>query len=76
MLGYGNEQLKAIAKIINAKQNIQEGVGELDRKKFPQLLSLKYHNTNDAIKILGNIQTINKIFTNFQADLYLDRSVS
>ena len=122
--GYGNEQLKEIAKIINAEQSdifdvltyiayatkpltrqervikhqdlifskytgkqqefldfvlnqyIQEGVGELDRKKLPQLLSLKYHSTNDAIAILGNIQTINKIFTNFQADLYSDKVVS
>ncbi len=122
--GYGNEQLKVIAKITNTEksdifdvltyiayatkpltrkervikhkdlifskytgkqqefldfvldQYIQEGVGELDRKKLPQLLNLKYHSTNDAIKILGNIQTINKIFTNFQADLYSDKVVS
>ena len=123
-LGYGDEQLKEIAKITNTEQSdlfdvltyiayatkpltrqervikhkdlifskytgkqqefldfvlnqyIQEGVGELDRQKLPQLLSLKYHTTNDAIAILGNIQTINEIFTNFQPQLYLDRSVS
>ena len=56
-------------------QYIQEGVGELDRKKLPQLLSLKYHNTNDAIAILGKIQTISEIFTNFQADLYSESSL-
>ena len=57
-------------------QYIQEGVGELDRQKLPQLLSLKYHNTNDAIAILGNIQTINEIFTNFQPHLYSNKVVS
>ncbi len=56
--------------------DIQEGVGELDRQKLPQLLSLKYHTTNDAIAILGNIQTINEIFTNFQPHLYSDKVVS
>ncbi|MEL6500667.1 MAG: DEAD/DEAH box helicase family protein [Cyanobacteria bacterium J06623_1] len=122
--GYGDEQLKEIAKITNTEQSdifdvltyiayaakpltrqervikhkdlifskytgkqqefldfvlnqyIQEGVGELDRQKLPQLLSLKYHNTNDAIAILGNIQTINEIFTNFQPHLYSDKVVS
>jgi type I restriction enzyme, R subunit len=122
--GYGDEQLKEIAKITNTQQSdlfdlltyiayatkpltrrervikhkdlifskytgkqqefldfvlnqyIQEGVGELDRQKLPQLLSLKYHTTNDAIAILGNIQTINEIFTNFQPHLYSDKVVS
>ena len=116
--GYGDKQLKEIAKIINAEQSdifdvltyiayaakpltrqervirhknlifskytgkqqefldfvldcyVRDGVGELDRKKLPQLLKSKYHNTNDAIAILGNIQTINEIFTNFQPHLY------
>ena len=123
-LGYGDEQLKEIAKITNTEQSdlfdvltyiayetkpltrqervikhkdlifskytgkqqefldfvlnqyIQEGVGELDRQKLPQLLNLKYHTTNDAIAILGDIQTINKIFINFQLHLYLDRVIS
>ncbi|MGL4883191.1 MAG: type I restriction-modification enzyme R subunit C-terminal domain-containing protein, partial [Waterburya sp.] len=122
--GYGDEQLKEIAKITNTEQSdlfdvltyiayatkpltrrervikhkdlifskytgkqqefldfvlnqyIQEGVSELDRQKLPQLLSLKYHTTNDAIAILGNIQTINEIFTNFQPHLYSDQVVS
>ena len=122
-LGYGDEQLKEIAKITNTEQSdlfdvltyiayatkpltrqervikhkdlifskytgkqqefldfvlnqyIKEGVGELDRQKLPQLLSLKYHSTNDAIAVLGNIQTIGQIFTDFQPYLYLDRSV-
>ena len=122
--GFGDEQLKEIAKIINAEQSdifdvlvyiayaakpltrqervikhkdlifskytgnqqefldfvlnqyIQEGVGELNRQKLPQLLSLKYHNTNNAIAILGKSQIISEIFTNFQAYLYSDQAVS
>ena len=123
-LGYGDEQLKEIAKITNTEQSdlfdvliyiaygtkpptrqervikykdlifskytgkqqefldfvlnqyIQEGVGELDRQKLPRLLSLKYHTTNDAIAILGNIQTIGEIFISFQPYLYADRVVN
>ena len=116
--GYGDEQLKAIAKITNTEnsdiydlltyiayvikpltrqervikhqdlifskytgkqqefldfvlnQYIQEGVGELDRQKLPQLLELKYQSMNDAIAILGKTQIIREMFSNFQADLY------
>ena len=122
-LGYGDEQLKAIAKITNAEQSdifdvltyiayaakpltrqerviqhkdlifskytgkqqefldfvldryIQDGVGELDPQKLPQLLSLKYHTTNDAIAILGSVRAIDAIFTNFQPYLYSDKIV-
>ncbi len=70
---YTGKQQEFLDFVLN--QYIQEGVGELDRQKLPQLLNLKYHTINDAIAILGNIQTINEIFTNFQADLFADRIV-
>jgi type I restriction enzyme R subunit len=117
-LGYGDEQLKAIAKITNTEKSdlfdlltyiayatkpltrqervvkhkdlifseytgkqqefldfvldryIQDGVGELDRQKLPQLLELKYQSMNDAIAILGKTKAIGEMFNNFQADLY------
>ena len=71
---YTGKQQEFLDFVLN--QYIQEGVGELDRKKLLQLLELKYQSMSDAIAILGNVQTISEIFANFQANLYLDRSVS
>jgi type I restriction enzyme R subunit len=52
------------------KQYIDEGVGELDDQKLPDLLSLKYHSVADAKQELGDIQTIRNTFIDFQKYLY------
>ncbi|NEQ29866.1 MAG: DEAD/DEAH box helicase family protein [Leptolyngbya sp. SIO4C5] len=51
-------------------QYIRAGVGELDQGKLPQLLELKYHGIKDAVRELGNVQTISKVFNGFQRYLY------
>ena len=52
------------------KQYIDEGVGELDDQKLPDLLSLKYQSIADAKQELGDIQTIRSTFIDFQKYLY------
>ena len=52
------------------KQYIDEGVGELDDQKLPDLLNLKYHSIADAKQELGDIQTIRGTFIDFQKYLY------
>lgn len=50
---------------------INVGVQELDQKKLPELLNLKYHNSiQDALADLG--PEIRTIFTDFQKYLYLE----
>jgi type I restriction enzyme, R subunit len=51
-------------------QYIESGVGELDLEKLPTLLTNKYHSLEDAKGILGEVSTINTLFTNFQEHLY------
>ena len=52
------------------KQYIDEGVGELDDQKLPDLLNLKYQSIADAKQELGDIQTIRNTFIDFQKYLY------
>ena len=52
------------------KQYIDEGVGELDDQKLPDLLNLKYQSIADAKQELGEIQTIRNTFIDFQKYLY------
>lgn len=51
-------------------QYIASGVEELDLDKLPTLLTNKYHSLEDAKSILGEVSTINTLFTNFQKHLY------
>lgn len=52
------------------KQYIDEGVGELDDQKLPDLLNLKYQTIADAKLELGEIKTIRNTFIDFQKYLY------
>ena len=52
------------------KQYVDSGVGELDDTKLPELLTLKYKAIADAKRALGDIETIRKMFTEFQPFLY------
>ncbi|PZO20388.1 MAG: restriction endonuclease subunit R [Leptolyngbya foveolarum] len=58
------------------EQYVKEGVGELDISKLPQLLELKYRAIKDAVRVLGNVNTINQTFVNFQQYLYSEDMAS
>ena len=53
-------------------QYVRDGVDELDDKKLPELLELKYKSISDAKGILGNIRSIRDTFIGFQEYLYKD----
>jgi type I restriction enzyme R subunit len=54
-------------------QYVLQGVSELDDKKLPQILELKYQALADAKAKLGDIQTIRETFIGFQEYLYQKR---
>jgi type I restriction enzyme R subunit len=45
-------------------------VEELDQEKLPDLLTLKYHALEDALKILGSKESARTTFIGFQKHLY------
>ena len=49
---------------------IEDGVDELDQEKLPHLLTLKYQAIDDAMRILGGVETVKNTFINFQRHLY------
>jgi len=49
---------------------VDEGVGELDSTKLPQLLELKYGSPRDAVNLLGDPSKIREMFIGFQRLLY------
>lgn len=57
------------------EQYVREGVDELDDKKLPELLELKYKAIADAKRELGNIKSIRETFIGFQEYLYQDKAV-
>ena len=50
--------------------SIEQGVGELDDKKLPDLLELKYHSSADAVAKMGSANAIREVFIGFQQHLY------
>ena len=52
------------------QQYINQGVGELDQDKLPDLLELKYHALADAVNQLGDVGSIRETFVGFQKHLY------
>ncbi len=52
------------------KQYVAQGVEELDDKKLPHLIHLKYHTISDATSKLGATADIRKMFIGFQKHLY------
>lgn len=52
------------------QQYIQQGYGELSMENLPELIKLKYGTINDAKAELGSLGEINKVFVDFQKDLY------
>ncbi len=55
---------------------IQQGVGELDEEKLPNLVELKYHAVSDAVSMLGSVNEIREIFIGFQKYLYQQQEVA
>jgi type I restriction enzyme R subunit len=64
-----NENQKEFLEFVLSKY-IETGVEELDREKLPELLTLKYHALDDAIKTLGSVESISAAFIDFQKYLY------
>lgn len=54
-------------------QYVRDGVEELDDKKLPELLELKYKAIADAKRELGSIKSIREQFIGFQAYLYREK---
>ncbi len=54
------------------QEYVKEGVDELDQRKLPNLLELKYGNVSDAVTSLGSIPEIKEVFVGFQQYLYTD----
>ena len=49
---------------------VERGVTELDPDKLPHLIDLKYHSVNDAVRELGSVGSIRRVFIDFQKRLY------
>lgn len=49
---------------------IEQGVSELDTTKLVDLIKIKYQSVSDATRALGDVNTIRKLFVDFQAVLY------
>ena len=52
------------------EQYIQQGYAELSLGNLPELIKLKYGTINDAKLELGSLGEINKVFVDFQKELY------
>jgi type I restriction enzyme R subunit len=64
-----DEKLQGFIEFVLA-QYINEGVGELDLEKLPQLLTIKYKGVREAAKTLGEPALIRETFVGFQKHLY------
>ena len=65
---YSDKQQEFINFVL--QHYVDEGVGELDDMKLPDLLELKYHSVPDAVSQLGSIKDIRNVFIGFQEYLY------
>ena len=63
-----NEQKQFVEFVLS--KYIETGVEELDQEKLPHLLTLKYKAIEDAKEILVTIDSIRKLFVEFQGRLY------
>ena len=53
-----------------SSQSTETGVEELDQEKLPRLLTLKYKAIEDAKNVLGTVDSIRRLFVEFQQYLY------
>ncbi len=52
------------------EQYVEQGYTELSLENLPELIKLKYGTINDAKTVLGSLGEINRVFVDFQKDLY------
>lgn len=64
-----NDAQKDFLKFVLEKY-IERGVEELEEKKLPQLLNLRYHTVSDAAAKLGNLEIVRVNFFKLQKKLY------
>jgi len=67
-----NAQQQAFLNFV-LEQYVRDGVDELDDKKLPELLELKYKAIADAKRELGSIKSIRETFVGFQEYLYREK---
>lgn len=73
-IGGQNSMGNLIHKEFVLAHYVAEGVSELDQKKLPPLLRLRYSNSmSDAVADLGKPEDIGRIFAGFQKFLYQGR---
>ncbi len=72
---YGEEKQQEFLSFV-LDHYVNQGVGELDQDKLPQLIDLKYQGVTGAIDALGNTDIIKEMFIGFQKHLYEQRSVA
>ena len=63
-----SQQQQFLAFVLN--HYINEGVGELELEKLPELLKSKYQSVRDIPTELGSIAEIKEAFVGFQVQLY------
>ena len=66
---YADKQHQFLSFVLD--HSVDQGVGELDQDKLPDLLALKYHSMGDAVAELGSAAEIREVFVRFQEHLYV-----
>ena len=75
LANYGYKQREFLEFVLG--HYIEQGVGELDDRKLPDLLHLKYNSVHDAIAELGiSADEIRNVFIGFQRHLYTPQEVA
>ncbi|WP_423910605.1 EcoAI/FtnUII family type I restriction enzme subunit R [Candidatus Spongiihabitans sp.] len=75
LANYGYKQREFLEFVLG--HYIKQGVGELDDRKLPDLLHLKYNSVHDAIAELGiSADEIRNVFIGFQPHLYRPQEVA
>lgn len=70
-----NNEQKQFVEFVLSKY-IETGVEELEQDQLPHLLTLKYHAIEDAKEYLGPVESIRKLFIEFQQHLYQPSVIS
>ena len=65
---YNDKQRQFLSFVLG--HYIDQGVGELDNDKLPDLLTLKYDSVRAAVTEIGEVEHIRDMFIGFQATLY------
>ena len=73
LMDYNTKQQEFLNFVL--EQYVRDGVDELDDKKLPELLELKYKAIADAKRELGSIKSIRETFIGFQKHLYREKAI-